>query len=200
MSVPMALFDFIPVILFFLSSLIIMRGIYHMASKGAFALASGGMIVIFIAGTLKALYKLLFALDICEYTVLNDAFFPMQTTGFMMAALGLCSMLIFRQKENAAFAAVPFTSKMPFVALLIVGTAGFSISLCILAFKMKKRLAGILLIVYLVAMLGMGYLSSRDFSDPKMNWIGEGVNAFGQLLLLFSVRSLDKAGLEKFEI
>lgn len=198
MTIPMAIVDFIPVILFLCASLILMRDLYHMMSKGAFALMSGGFIVIFVAGIFKALWKLLFAAGICDFEALNRAFFPMQTTGFVLAALGLVALVTRPQKK--LYAVAPFTSAMPFVALLVLGTAGVSCSLSAIAAKMKKHGIAVLFIVYLLIMLCMGYLSSRDFASPAMNWIGEGVNTAGQLLLLLSVRALDKAGLEQFEL
>ncbi len=201
MSIPMAIVDFIPVILFLLASLLLMRDLYHMMSKGAFALLSGGLIVIVIAGLFKGLWKLLFAAGICDFEALNRCFFPMQSTGFLLAALGLIA-LVTRPQKAALHAAAPaaFTSSMPFVVILILGTAGFSVSLSRIAAKMGKKLAAVLFIIYLILMLGMGYLSSRDFSDPAMNWIGEGLNIVGQLLLLLTVRMLDKAGLQTFEL
>lgn len=57
-SVPMALVDFIPVILFAVSSIVLQRDLYNKMSKGAFALFAAGTIDIIAAGALKALYKL----------------------------------------------------------------------------------------------------------------------------------------------
>ena len=54
-------------------------------------------------------------------------------------------------------------------------------------------------ILSFVCMLGMGYLSSRDFTNPMMNWIGEIVNIIGMALLLTGVRMLHKGGLEFYE-
>ncbi len=199
MSVPMALVDYVPVVLFFLASLILMRDLYHMMSKGAFALMAGGFIMIFVAGLFKATWKLLYALEVCDYQALNNAFFPMQSTGFLLAAIGLIALLVWRQSEKAA-AVVPFTSNMPLVGVLIIGTAGLATSLVVLSAKMKKVIPTVLFIVYFVLMLAMGYLSSRDFSEPAMNWIGEGVNVVGQLIFLAAVWLLDKAGLKTFEL
>lgn len=200
MTVPMALVDFIPVILFFLTTLILMRDLYHMMSKGAFALFSGGVIVVFVAGLFKATWKLLYAAGVCDFEALNRAFFPMQSTGFLLAGLGLVALVTFPQKQRRAMAVAPFTSVMPFVALQVLGTAGVAIALSVLASRMKKRGAAVLFIVYLVIMLGMGYLSSKDFTQPIMNWMGEILNSVGQLLFFLTVRSLDKAGLETFEL
>ena len=44
--------------------------------------------------------------------------------------------------------------------------------------------------------LMMGYLSSKDFDKAFMNWLAQGINTLGQLLLYIGVRILDKAGLK----
>ena len=203
MSVPMAIVDFIPVALFFVSTIILMRDLYHMMSKGAFALMAGGFIVVFMAGVFKATWKLLYALNVCDFAALNSAFFPMQSTGFVLAAIGLLALVAFpKQGKKTLAVAAPavFSGTMIFVVLLILGTAGVSAALSVIAGKMKRKRYIVLFVLYLVLMLTMGYLSSRDFADPKMNWIGEGVNIIGQLLLFFGVLGLDKAGLETFEL
>ena len=41
-----------------------------------------------------------------------------------------------------------------------------------------------------VLMLGMGYLSSRDFTQASMNWIAEGVNLVGQGIFLLAAGKL----------
>ena len=43
--------------------------------------------------------------------------------------------------------------------------------------------------------VGMGYLSSKDFTQSFMNWVAQGVNVFGQAALLYGVLQLEKAGL-----
>ena len=48
--------------------------------------------------------------------------------------------------------------------------------------------------------MGMGYLSSQDFSQASMNWIAEGVNVVGQGALLCGTLVLHKAGLADWEL
>ncbi len=196
MSVTMALVDFLPVVLFLIASLILMRDLYHILSKGAYALMSGGFLTIFMAGFFKALWKLLYALEICDFAALNNAFFPMQTTGFLLAGLGLMNLL---WKKKVLYAVPVYTSAMPFVIVMIFGMTLVWGSLASLAGKMKKKGIVILILVSFVCMLGMGYLSSKDFANPLMNWIGEGVNIAGMLLLLLSVLGLHNSGLSEFE-
>ena len=57
----------------------------------------------------------------------------------------------------------------------------------------------VLFILSFICSLGMGYLSSQDFTQTSMNWIAECVNIVGQGSLLASVLVLRKAGLEELE-
>lgn len=203
MSVPMAIVDFIPVILFLMASMTLLHDLYHMMSKGAFALLAAGLLCVFTAGFYKALWKLLFALGICDFTALNAAFFPMQSTGFMLGGTGMMALLFFRQKKSAAYTiAAPalFRGTMLFVAFTVLGTAAIWGGMSSIASRMKKKNIMIVFVISFVCMLAMGYLSSKDFSSPTMNWIAEGVNIAGMGLFLYGVRSLHSNGLETFEL
>ena len=70
-SVPMALVDYIPVALFLLSGIYLMRDLYGKMTKYAFALLAGGTINTTLAGFLKATWKLLYAAGICDFQVLS---------------------------------------------------------------------------------------------------------------------------------
>ncbi len=201
MTLPMAIVDYIPVILFLMAAMTLLHDLYHMMSKGAFALLAAGLIVISVAGLYKATWKLLYALNICDFAVLNTSFFPMQATGFMLGGIGMLALLFFPQKKGAYVAAAPavFNGTMIFVVFTILGTCSIWGGLAAIAAKMKKKNIMILFLVSLVCMLGMGYLSSKDFSNPMMNWIGEGVNLLGMVLYSSGVRLLHQAGLVTLE-
>ena len=201
MTLPMAIVDYIPVILFLMAAMTLLHDLYHMMSKGAFALLAAGLIVISVAGFYKATWKFLYALNICDFAALNTSFFPMQATGFMLGGIGMLALLFFPQKKGAYVAAAPavFNGMMIFVVFTILGTCSIWGGLAAIAAKMKKNNIVILLLVSLFCMLGMGYLSSKDFSNPLMNWIGEGVNLLGMVLFFSSVRLLHQAGLAAFE-
>ncbi|MBP5224011.1 MAG: hypothetical protein J6Z38_00290 [Lachnospiraceae bacterium] len=204
MSIPMAIVDYIPVVLFLITAVILQRDLYNKMSKGAFALFCAGTIMVFLAGCYKATWKLLYAANICDFERLNAAFFPMQASGFLLAALGLAAMYFFRKKqgETALSAAVPavFSGTMIFVAMMCLGILGICGTLALIAKKMRKQTAMILFIAAFVAMLGMGYLSSKDFANPAMNWIGEGVNIVAQGLLFAGTYLLHKAGLKELKL
>lgn len=199
-SIQMALVDFIPVILFAAASVILMRGLYNKMSKGAFALFAAGTIDIVCAGALKAAYKLLYALNICNFEALNNMFFPVQSIGFLLAGIGILAMLTYKQEKNAALAVMPpvFSGTFLFVGLMVAGLGLMNVGLCVISAKMKKHLLIIFFVVSFVCSLCMGYLSSQDFAKASMNWIAQGVNIIGQGALLTGAWQLKKAGLEKF--
>lgn len=200
-SIPMALVDFIPVILFGLSIFILQRDLYNKMSKGCYALFCAGTIDVFMAGILKALYKLLYAGNICDFERLNAIFFPLQAIGFLMTGFALYCMVFLKQKEKAlAVAPVAFSGTMIFVSLMVLGLLGMNISLGIIASKMQKKKLVICFVICTIFSMMMGYLSSKDFTADYMNWAAEGVNIIGQLALYIGVKSLDKNGLNEFKI
>lgn len=197
-SIPMALVDFIPVILFAVSSTVLQRDLYNKMSKGAFALFAAGTIDIIAAGALKALYKLLYAAQVCDFERLNAMFFPVQSLGFLLAGAGIVAMLCRKQGKTAACAvAVPavYSGTFLFVGLMVLGLGGMMAGLSVIAVRMKKKGAAVLFAVAFLCCLAMGYLSSRDFTQAYMNWMAEGINMVGQGALLLGVLTLHKAGL-----
>ena len=119
-SIGMSLMDYIPVLLFLSSSVMLIRDMYNKMSKGAFALFAAGTIDVIAAGFLKATYKILYALGVCDFQRLNDVFFPMQSLGFMLAGLGVLALLIHRQTERPERRAKNHTKTYIVVTAVIV--------------------------------------------------------------------------------
>ena len=204
MTVAMALVDYSPVCCFLIASIVLQRTLYAEMSKGAFALFAAGTIMVFVAGFFKATWKLLYAFGICDFQALNQSFFPMQSTGFLLAGLGCVALAFFRQQadggQNAlAGAAAPaaFKGTFVFVAAMVAGVALMDFSLAKIARKRGAALAATLFAVSFVFALGMGYLSSKDFANPAMNWIAEGVNVCGQAIFLVASIILARKGAAK---
>lgn len=201
-SVSMALVDFIPVICFAVAAIILMRDLYNKMSKGAFALFSAGCIDIIFAGALKATYKLLYALAVCDFEPLNSMFFPVQSIGFLLAGIGILAMFCYKQAKNPVLALAPplFTGTFVFVALMVAGLGLMDVVLCMLSVKLKKAGTIALFAISFLCSLCMGYLSSQDFAVASMNWIAEGVNVVGQGALLAGVIILHKNGLPNWQL
>ena len=84
--------------------------------------------------------------------------------------------------------------------MMVAGLGIMDAILCVIAGKMKKPLVIALFVISFVCSLGMGYISSRDFTDDLWNWIAEGINIIGQGTLLLGVVSLHKNGLKELEL
>lgn len=201
-SVGMALFDYLPVIFFGIGGVILLRDLYNKMSKGAFALFAAGVIDVFMAGFLKATWKLLYAGANIDISALNAMFFPVQSIGFLLAGIGILMMICKKEKGVKNCAVVPVVSiTFPYLVLVMVAGLGcLDAGLCILAKKLKKPGVIAIFVLSFVCCLGMGYLSTKDFEEAAMNWIAEGVNFCGQGLFLLGAWMLHKAGLAELEL
>ncbi len=201
-SIPMALFDLLPVFFFMAGALTIAADTRQKMTLTARILFGGGSSMVFAAGLFKALYKLVYSLGLGEAAWMSGQFFYNQAFGFLLAGLGLTLAVTrpggFRTSGGPdrvySFLPVPV---MGLVGMIVVGLAALDASLCFLAARLKKRSALFLFVFSFFMCLGMGYLSSKDFDKASMNWIAEGVNAAGQLSFLAGCRILHKAGLKK---
>ena len=201
-SIPMALADFIPVLFFGAAAILLQKDLYNKMSKGAYALLCAGTIDVFMAGALKALYKFMYAANICDFDALSKLFFPLQALGFLLAGISLVCMLFLNQGKNTMYSAAPvaFSGTFVFVALMVAGLGCVEYSLSVLAAKLKKKKIIILFVISFVFSLCMGYLSSKDFSQSYMNWAAELVNIIGQGSLFAGVLLMHKAGLNELKL
>lgn len=204
-TVPMAIVDFIPVVLFFAAAVLLQRDLYNKMVKGAYALLATGSVMVLIGGLFKAGWKILYALSICDYPLLENSFFPMQGPGFLLvflAPVGMFTPWNRGRTVTMSVAAVPvYTSSMPFVIMQTVGCAGAQWSLFALSLKMRQRLAAVMYVISFWFMLGMGYLSATFDDSSSMHWMAQCVNIVSQGSFLWGTVLLQRAGLAdwKFE-
>lgn len=205
MTVSLALVDYIPVILFAITGITIMREFYSKMSKGAFALTSAGIIMVVWAGAYKATWKLFYTMGVADFYLMNSQFLPMQAAGFLNLAIGLCAATFLNQGEGKTYSFVPLTlialvaappenrAAFLFIIFMVLGYLGFCGAMTVNAVRAKKPLAVALFIVSFVLLMGMGYLGSREFgNDPTMNWVEEGINTAAQTCLLIATLNLTK--------
>ena len=195
-TVPMALFDYIPVILFGICGRLLMRGLYNKMAKGVFACLDLGVCLAFLAGFLKATYKLLIALGVGAFPLLNNLFLPLQSTGLLLAGLAIILMLVLKKKTAALMA--PLT--LGFISMMVLGLGGMCAGLSVVAKKMKKGWLIPIFILCFFCYMGMGYLASRGGDSAADNWIEQGVNCVGQILLLIGIGTLYRSGLREFKL
>ena len=207
----MALVDLLPVLFFCLGARELAADLKRKTDRPAKIFFIAGTWIVCVAGLLKALYKMIYALGMGNPVWMSEQFFHNQSFGFLLAGIGLTLAVTgFDKKRNKgakdsgndsdkenkaySFALLP---TMALVGLMVVGLAALDASLCYLAAKMKKRSAMVLFIANFFLSLGMGYLSSKNFDKASLNWIAQGINVAGQLAFFMGCHILHRAGLEK---
>ena len=196
-TVPMALMDYVPVVFFAVTAVLLLRDLYNKMFKGAYALLAAGSVNVFLAGFCKATWKLLYAANICDFVALEEMFMPVNSLGLLFIGLSLIGMIIWKRK-SAALSAVPpvFASSMPFIMMMVVGLGGMCTGLSILSAKMKKGRFMILFILSFMCAMAMGYMSSQDSTQSWVNWVEQSINTVSQLCLMLGVIALHKNGLK----
>ena len=198
-TVPMALMDYVPVIFFGITAVLLLRDLYNKMFKGAYALLAAGSVNVFLAGFCKATWKLLYAANICNFVALEEMFMPVNSLGLLFVGLSLIGMLCWKRKSALLSAApIPFTSSMPFIMMMVVGLGGMCAGLSVLAAKMKRAPVMILFILSFVCAMAMGYMSSQDSTQSWVNWVEQSINTVSQLCLMIGVILLHKAGLKNW--
>lgn len=195
-SIPMALADYIPVILFLLATNIISKDLKHAMNKVIFIIFEFGRYLVFIAGLLKATYKLIYALGIGNYEWLSNQFFSNQAIGFLLVGITL-TIAVVKPQMNKTYALLP---TMALVGIMIIGLGAMDAALAYLASKLKKKSSLVCFIISFFLLLAMGYLSTKNFDKAYMNWLAQGINIIGQLLLFIGAKGLHKAGLKDYPV
>ncbi|MCF0238010.1 MAG: hypothetical protein HUK24_05375 [Sphaerochaetaceae bacterium] len=200
-SVPMAIVDFIPVVMFFAAAVILQRDLWHKMGQGPFALLASGSVMVLISGFYKALWKILYALGICDWQAIEASFFPMMSPGYVLIFLAMIGFLIKKDKTigtASALAVVPvYSSSLIFIILEVIGCEGFIVTLAIIAKKLKKNSALVLFILSGIFIMMMGYLGAKFDESSSMHWLAQTTNIIAQGALLWGTIVLHKAGLGK---
>ena len=187
MTVPMALMDFVRVLLFGAAWLILYKDLKNKLDLCSGVLLPLGACLVFLAGLLKAVWKMQNAVGAAPVELFNKGFFPTQSVGFLLMAVGMLALMYGKRRSARSLT-------MVWVMLTVLGNLGASAGLVWIASKVKKAAVPLFIVAFVFSMM-MGYLSSRDFAQASMHWIAQCVNTLGQGLLLVGALLVHKAGL-----
>lgn len=205
-----ALYDLAPITLFLIGSVILLRCLYNKMVKGNYALFAAGSIMVFAAGFLKAMHKLIIGISGYSYNILDRQFTSTQSIGFALMFVALIGMFTPYNKKYTKVSVCVFlplaliaslvetgdlpeyTNTLPFIVLMIVGAAGTLVMLMLIAIKRKDVLSAVLFGAAIVFMVGMGYLSTRK--GWTYNWIAISINVVYQGLFMLACIRLQKKG------
>ena len=198
-TIPMALMDFVPVVFFGISAVLLLGDLCNKMRKASYILLAAGSVNVFMAGFCKALWKLLYAANICDFAPLEEMFLPVNSMGLLFVGLAMI-LLLCRKGKSAVLSVAPpvFAGSMPFIMMMVIGLGGMCTGLSVIAVKMKKAPVMILFILSFVCAMGMGYLSSQDSTQAWVNWAEQSINTVSQACLMLGVVALHKAGLKNW--
>lgn len=199
-TIPMAIMDYLPVLFFGVTAVLLLQDLYSSMGKGVYALLSSGSIMVFLAGFCKATWKLLYAANLCDFQPLEQMFLPVNSIGLLFVGISMILLLRLRKKSAVLSAApVVFTGSLPFITMMVVGLGGLCVGLSILGKKMKKGWVAVLFAASFLLSMGMGYLGTKDSALAWVNWAEQSVNSASQLCLMLGVLVLHRAGLADFD-
>lgn len=189
MTLPMALMDFLPVLLFGAAWVILYRDLRNKLDLCSGILLPLGAALVFAAGFFKAVWKLQTALGASPVELFNRAFFPGQSIGFVLLGIGMLAFMYGRSKSTV------HSLTMVFVMGSALGSLGMLSGLVYVARRMRVKAAIPLFILTFVLLMMMGYLSSHDFAQASLHWVAQSVNLAGEALLFVGALLLHRAGL-----
>ena len=197
-TVPMALMDMIPVVLFNVVAVVLYRGLHKKMSGSQTAFFLGGAFMVGTGGALKALWKLLYAMEVCDYQLLSEQLFVTQGLGFLFIAIAFTG-LIFTNKHlknrTACVAAVipVVTTKLPFILMTFFGTTWWYVCIAVIAVRLRKFIAlPFLILAYIAIVFNAALGSSFERTSGIMNWVGQFVNTAAQAFLLLAALHIRK--------
>ena len=213
-SLIMGIVDLIPVILFALAGCILIKSLFNVLKKPFAVFLSAGVSFGITAGTFKALWKILLALDICDFYPFDAMFMPIQSFAMVLIGVGLISILFDKEIRGVSKANVVIwplaiiilvgtparleNGSIMFIAILVIGEAMIATSLSFLAIKNKNWICLALFIVSFIGLMVMGAMkplsTKMNLTVTAANWIEESVNIVAQLSLLVGCYLLNKKG------
>ena len=197
-TLSMALVDFIPVIVCAASVMIQIRVFRAKMQTLFYVLFVLGGIMLVAGGVLKALWKLLYALELGDFQLLSDQFLPVSGAAFVLLAVASIRMLIGSGRSGYQYAFMA-SSRIPFIAMMFFGMTGWYMSLSVLSFRLKKKGIGLLFILAWIIMTVTSMFSTKfDSAQSAMHWIAEVINIFAQLMLLTGTIALRRALREEY--
>lgn len=198
-SLVMAAVDTIPVIFFILFYKEIVKHFNNKMNSRDFALFTSGNMLCIVGGFFKVLWKVLYALDVCDYTVMSKMFFPLMSVSYFLMAYGLnrgLKHIKANKKENTTTlnSVVPpvVVSNLPFILVTFIGTIWYYVEWVRFSIQYKSKKSIIIFILSFICVMLNSVVSSKFDNSPIMHWIAQFVNVGSLGLQYFALKTLLK--------
>ena len=179
----LALYDLVPVAFFLIGAIFLDRTSIRMCGLRCGRLAIAGVLLIFIGGFLKAVWKLLITIGVGDYQLLSESQFPMVAPGFLMLLIAVITMARKdreMRKNSIVSMLLMVIWKIPFLIVMTLASMGVQGILTYVSFQRKEKLAAVGFIVAFIGLVGMSALASGEQTLARQ-WIEQSVNSVGQI-------------------
>lgn len=199
LSVPLALQDFVPVLVSAIGWYFVVR-VTDGANAAAGRLATVGAVLVVLGGLSRAVWKLIFALEGPDLSILHAGLYPLLTAGFLALAAALWAASRPRAPGRLAWlgplVVVGVLGVISFlldagngrlVPLLWLGvaTVGLIVVSSLLArraWNLNRRGVAALFVIGIVATIMLNGLARVAEQDEAVQWAEQGLNTVNQLL------------------
>lgn len=180
---PLALFDFAPIIFFLIGAIYLVRIAARICGMRCRRLAIIGSLLIFLGGFLKALWKMLFTTGVGDYQLMSEIQFALVAPGFVLFLIVVIwiarSESLVEKKKEVLIPAIA-AWKIPLLIVMTLASMGVMGILTYIAFRHKAILAAAGFIVAFLCLVGMGAMASGEQTLSRQ-WIEQSINSLGQL-------------------
>lgn len=176
----LCLLDFVPNLAFLVGAYYLVRWVRLTSTLLSVVAMIAGSSLVFLGGTLKAIWKLLYTMGMGDFWLLSELQFILLAPGFLAM---LASVLLVLKQERKSWKPGLLTMapwKIPLLATMTLGSLGLQGILSYIAFRRKAYVAAAMYIVAILCMLGLAGLASGERSIARQ-WIEEGINTTGQI-------------------
>ncbi|WP_299029733.1 hypothetical protein [uncultured Thermanaerothrix sp.] len=176
----LALFDFVPVTIFLVGAYFLVRLAMHCRSRPTGRMAMAGALLIFLGGFLKALWKLLYTINIGNYRWMSELQFSLVAPGFLALLVTAIYIALSQHKAPRLAPVLALAGwKIPLLILMTLSAVAAHGILAFLAFRRERFIAAVGFITAFICTLGMGGLASGEQTVARQ-WLAESVNTMGQ--------------------
>lgn len=178
----LALLDFVPSIAFLVGGYFLVRSLAIARGRGWARFCMSAALLVFAGGFLKALWKLLFSLNIADVQILSQVQFILLAPGFV--ALMISAVVLGRSSRKPQLApSAPLIAVWKLSLMMIMTICSIAVEgiLAWVAARRGLKLAIALFAISGLCALGMAGMGSQSSQPVALQWIEESTNSIGNI-------------------
>jgi hypothetical protein len=175
-SLGMALFDFTPVVFFLVGGLYLAKIVFSSLQKHLGWVFISSVLLIFLGGALKATWKLLFCLNICDIQWMSEAQFVLMSIGFVGMLIPILSLARYDKQKNSQIVVAMALWKIPLLLIMTLASLGVYATLALISNRKHLRWTAVGFMIPFFGVILMGFLASRS-QTVGLQWIEQSLNS-----------------------